>query len=264
MAALNEFDGLFLRYNLSYLARAAAAAGLVHEAHQALTPPPEAPVFAIFQPDWHIAEAAALAAAGDLAAATGRALHAARTAAAIGAWMPALTAAHDATRYGSTAEAAELVATAAAQVDADLPRCLAAHARALTTNDPQQLTDVSGQFERLGAIQYAAEASYAAAHAFRAHGDPRAATRVSVHATALHNRCEHAAISWITAFHTTALTRREQQVALLAAAGHSDAIIAAQLAISPRTVQTHLLRTYHKLNITGRQELPTALTEHTH
>ena len=63
------------------------------------------------------------------------------------------------------------------------------------------------------------------------------------------------------AFDTTALTRREQHVALLAVAGHSDAAIAAKLGISPRTVQTHLLHTYSKLNITGRHDLPVALTE---
>lgn len=91
-------------------------------------------------------------------------------------------------------------------------------------------------------------------------GDPRAAVRASG-ANALHERCEQAATWWVAAFDTTALTRREQHVALLAAAGHPDAAIAAKLGISPRTVQTHLLHTYSKLNITGRHDLPAALTE---
>lgn len=264
VAALNEFDQLFLRYNLSYLARAAAAAGLTDEARRALTPSSEAPEFAIFQPDWHIAEAATLAAAGDLAAAIERALYAARTAAALGAWMPTLIAAHDAVRYGGATRASELVTVAAAQVDADLPRCLAAHALARAASDPRQLAAVSERFEDLGALQYAAEAGYAAAHAFGAQGEPRAAARASVRATALHARCEQAAIGWVAAFHSATLTHREEQVALLAAAGHSDAAIANQLAISPRTVQTHLLRAYRKLNIASRHDLPTALTRTAH
>lgn len=264
VAALNDFDGLFLRYNLSYLARAAAAAGLTDEAQQALAPPPEAPEFAIFGPDWHIAEAATLAAAGDLPAAIERALHAARTAAALGAWMPALVAAHDAVRYGGASQAGELVTTAAAQVDADLPRCLADHARARAADDSRQLAAVSERFEAIGTLQYAAEAAYAAAHAFRSQGDSRAAARASVRATALHADCEQAAIGWVATFHAAALTRREEQVALLAAAGHPDTAIANQLAISPRTVQTHLLRVYYKLNITGRHDLPGALTSTHH
>lgn len=51
------------------------------------------------------------------------------------------------------------------------------------------------------------------------------------------------------------LTRREWQVAQLAAGGYTAAQIAAQLHIGVRTVQTHLARSYPKLGITCKQQL---------
>jgi DNA-binding CsgD family transcriptional regulator len=78
----------------------------------------------------------------------------------------------------------------------------------------------------------------------------------------LHAQCENAAIPWASDFQTgELLTRREQQVALMAAAGQPDASIATALQISIRTVQTHLARAYRKLSITGRHELPDALSQ---
>lgn len=51
------------------------------------------------------------------------------------------------------------------------------------------------------------------------------------------------------------LTRRERQVAQLAADGYTAAQIATQLGIGVRTVETHLARSYPKLGITGKQQL---------
>ncbi len=48
-------------------------------------------------------------------------------------------------------------------------------------------------------------------------------------------------------------------MALLAAAGRADAAIAAELAISVRTVQNHLASVYSKLGLRNRRELPEAL-----
>jgi DNA-binding CsgD family transcriptional regulator len=51
------------------------------------------------------------------------------------------------------------------------------------------------------------------------------------------------------------LTRREKQVARLAAARLTDAEIGAQLSISDRTVGNHLYSIYRKLDITSRRDL---------
>ncbi|TDD69125.1 LuxR family transcriptional regulator [Jiangella aurantiaca] len=59
---------------------------------------------------------------------------------------------------------------------------------------------------------------------------------------------------------TIALTRREQEIAPLAAAGISSRDIARRLSISTRTVESHLARIYAKLGITSRAELPAALS----
>jgi DNA-binding CsgD family transcriptional regulator len=51
------------------------------------------------------------------------------------------------------------------------------------------------------------------------------------------------------------LTPQELQVVLLAAGGHTNKEIAAQLYLSPRTVAHHLYKAYPKLGVTARGEL---------
>jgi DNA-binding CsgD family transcriptional regulator len=261
VASLNEFDYLFLCYNLSYLARAAALAGLVDEARRALQPPDDAPRLPIFEADWGIAEAAVLAAEGTLDAAAERALQSARYAASLGQWAIVGGAAHDAARYAGSAEAALLAATAAERVDGPLAQCQSDYAQARRIDDPTLLMAASRHFEDLGLILHAAESAYAAARAYRQTGDSRLAMASSVTAGNLSLRCEQASLPWLAGYQAIeALTRREQQVAILAAAGRTDADIASELAISIRTVQTHLAATYRKLAINTRHDLPDALS----
>lgn len=260
VASLNEFDGLLLRYNLSFLARGAALAGFVDEARQALQPPAAAPLLAIFQADWETAEAAVLAAGSDIAGAADRALGAARLAASIGQWATAAIAAHDAARYTGSEEASLLTAAAADRVDSPLFGVFRDHAHARSAADPRALSDSSERFEAIGTILYATEAAYAAGRAHRAAGDGRAAATATARATILHGRCENAVLPWVAGFGAVeVLSQREQQVALLAAASYPDAAIAAELRISVRTVQNHLARAYAKLGIASRHDLAEAL-----
>jgi DNA-binding NarL/FixJ family response regulator len=55
------------------------------------------------------------------------------------------------------------------------------------------------------------------------------------------------------------LTRREREVAGLAASGVSNKEIAARLYLSARTVENHLQRIYAKLGVTSRNQLAEAL-----
>ncbi len=259
VASLNEFDRLFLRYNLTFLARGAALAGNVAEARAALQPGEDAPRMRFFEADWEIAEAAVLAAEGAIGTAAEHALRAARRASSMGQWAVAMAGAHDAACYVGSAEAASLVAVAADRVDGPLPRLLADHAHAWVKDDGALLSEVAHRFEDLGWMLFATQAAYAAARAYRAAADGRAAARAAVRAGELHSRCEGAALPWLAALPTIdVLTRREHEVAVLAASGKADSEIAVHLGISVRTVQNHLARSYAKLGMTSRRELPAA------
>jgi DNA-binding CsgD family transcriptional regulator len=59
--------------------------------------------------------------------------------------------------------------------------------------------------------------------------------------------------------HAAMLSAQERKIAELAAAGHSNKQIAAQLSLSPRTVGAHLYRIFPKLGITSRAGLSAAL-----
>jgi DNA-binding NarL/FixJ family response regulator len=55
------------------------------------------------------------------------------------------------------------------------------------------------------------------------------------------------------------LTRREREVAGLAASGSTSKEIATKLFVSVRTVENHLQAIYSKLGVTSREELARAL-----
>ena len=58
-----------------------------------------------------------------------------------------------------------------------------------------------------------------------------------------------------TAFGTSALSRREREVAAMAARGATAREIAAQLFVSVRTAESHLASAYSKLDVRSRSEL---------
>jgi DNA-binding CsgD family transcriptional regulator len=74
--------------------------------------------------------------------------------------------------------------------------------------------------------------------------------RVLLHECAVEQRRATAAV-----FGPDSLTRRERQVAELAANGYTAAQIATRLHIGVRTVETHLARSYAKLGVTSKQQL---------
>lgn len=140
------------------------------------------------------------------------------------------------------------------------------HARArlvtaLADDDPASLMDSSAELEHMGTPILAAEAAAAAAGAWKRRGDSRAATAATTRAARLAGRCEGARTPLLAtiAGACAPLTGREQEIALLAAAGNTSKGISEHLTLSVRTVDNHLQRIYLKLGIRNRAELPRAL-----
>jgi DNA-binding NarL/FixJ family response regulator len=106
----------------------------------------------------------------------------------------------------------------------------------------------------------AAEAAAAAAEIAGSHHQDRAARAAARQAVEWAAHCEGARSVLVDRLVApTALTRRELEVARLAALGHSSKMIAERLHVSIRTVETHLYRSYTKLGITDRTDLGAAL-----
>jgi DNA-binding CsgD family transcriptional regulator len=121
--------------------------------------------------------------------------------------------------------------------------------------------DCSHDFEQMGSLILAAEASAASAIAWTHHGDPRKATAGTARATALTAQCEDARTPLLSTLATPSsrLTKRQQEIALMAAAGNSSKTISGHLTLSVRTVDNHLQHIYLKLGVRNRAELAKAL-----
>ena len=167
---------------------------------------------------------------------------------------------HDVARLGAPEVVADRVEELATVVDGELMQARLAHVRALVTGDPTALEVAADRFEAMGALLAAAEASCVAAAAARRDGLARRASAAFQRAEHLLTGCQGArtpALSQGAA--PAALTRREREVAMLAAGGRSSREIAGQLVVSVRTVENHLQRAYEKLGVRGRSDLAAVL-----
>lgn len=206
-----------------------------------------------------ISSAWVAAARGEMSLAVERFLAAAATARVSGQVATELLALHSAVRLGET-QAADRLHELATWVEGPLVQVAAAQARALAAADGEALDRVAGAWEQLTMWLHAAECS---AHASRAHmlaGSPRRSAAAVGRAEAYLERCDGPRpMGLALTLAAPTLTRREQEVALLAQSGLSSQAIAERLFLSVRTVDSHLARTYNKLGITSRRELAAAL-----
>jgi DNA-binding CsgD family transcriptional regulator len=208
------------------------------------------------------ARAWAAAAAGDLPAARAQLEAAADLGEQIGDLIGAASALHGVARLGHASDVAARLAAVATQVDGDLVTARAAYASAVAARDSEALKGVCGDFEEMGAILYAAEASAEAAVLLRRTGNARAAAAAERKAARLLARCEGAVTPPVRAIGARVwLTPAELDTAVQAAAGGSNKQIAGHLHLSVRTVESHLQRAYEKLGISGRRELADALRD---
>jgi DNA-binding CsgD family transcriptional regulator/tetratricopeptide (TPR) repeat protein len=225
----------------------------------------------LYDADWARARAWTLVAGGKLTdaeragvEATGVAVHGDR-------WTYEALALHDLARFqglgarGNPAGAAMVsrLEELADRVDGELAPACAAHARALAAGDGAALDAAADTFGELGFDLFAAEAQAAAAEAHAAAGQKARAHASAERARRLAVGCAGATTPLLRRLGAAGqpgdLTRREREIAELAARGHTDREIAGMLYLSVRTVHAHLRSAYAKLGIAGRGELGAAL-----
>jgi DNA-binding CsgD family transcriptional regulator len=148
----------------------------------------------------------------------------------------------------------------AAAADGDLVRALSLNAAAVVAHDPVALEVAGATLGSLSAWWLAAEACARAALMFERRRQTRQAQAVARQALAFSAHCEHAQGPHVARLALPAgLTRREFEIARLAAAGHSSPEIATLMTLSRRTVESHLYRAYRKLGISDRSTLADVL-----
>jgi DNA-binding CsgD family transcriptional regulator len=166
---------------------------------------------------------------------------------------------HDLVRLGRPVPAVGPLSTLAAAVGGRLAPPMADHAHALAASDANALSTAAIALAATGADLLAAEASAQAAAVYRRSGGSRAAAGAATAAAARSqlwaSRCQGARTPALIDA-AAVLSRRELQVARLAATHATSRALAARLSVSTRTVDNHLRRCYAKLGLAaGRAEL---------
>lgn len=174
----------------------------------------------------------------------------------------ASSALHGLARIGFAAEVLEDTANLAALVEGDLVRVRLTHVRALASDDVSGLESAATSFESMGYVLLAAEAAAAMCNVWQRAGSGRQAASAHNLATRLSARLGPATTPGLRLVGATrSLTRAEYDIALLAAAGHSNQEIADGKGLSRRTIENHLHRVFGKLGVLSRRELKSALAE---
>ena len=143
--------------------------------------------------------------------------------------------------------------------DAPLVHVYAEHAAAYGAGDGGALLKVSDAYERIGPLLYAMVSARHAAACFLREGREDSARRAAARAHSLYQPDQGGQPPSVPGLDggEVELTRREAQLAALAARGLTNAEIADRLVLSVRTVESHVYRAMHKLGVNDRRQLPT-------
>lgn len=251
--------GLLLPWALAVLAQIAAQRGEVARARDLIRELDACPCrLASCDAELEVARAWAEAAVGDRTEARRRALAIARAQHTAGLYAPALFAAHAAARLGAATEAAALVDSLVDRVEGALPAAWVREVRALAQRDPAALEAAAEALAGADALLDAAEADAIASSLYREAGRRMAAQRSAARALQRAASCgkpRTPALDALRGDAGAALTPRELHIARLAASGRTRREIAAELALSMRTVSNHLNHIYAKLGVTDRASL---------
>lgn len=144
------------------------------------------------------------------------------------------------------------------QLEGPRPAAICDYAAAVSTDLAADHLAAAKTCEEAELWGFAALAYDAAAHAYRAAGDTLRERMAMSHRKRCLDRADNTPGQEPAGTDDALglLTRRERDIVALAVRGLSDRKIAAELQVSIRTVEGHLYRSYAKLNIKGRDELP--------
>ncbi len=172
---------------------------------------------------------------------------------------------HDALRLGAApSDVVDDLERVAEECDAGVFDVLVQHARARHDDDIDGMLAAADGFEQMGWLLAAAECAAGASAMAAAEGLRVRQREAALRAAALASVCGPALtpmLETVTAKRSLGLlTRREQEIALLAVRGLSKREIADTLSLSARTVGNHINHVYGKLGISSRAELAIALS----
>lgn len=168
---------------------------------------------------------------------------------------------HEALRAGAPASrVADRLGALAAGTQSPFLAAWATHAQGAADGDPATIEAAGEAFEAMGMVLLAAEAWADAAHANRTTDRHDRSARATARSQALAVVCPLARTPLLSTLGgVSPLTRREREVAGLAARSMSSRAIADMLLVSVRTVDGHLAQVYRKLGVRRREELASVL-----
>ena len=262
--AYGDTTGIFYRFSIVYT-EALARAGRIGEAlrMQAKMHAARHPTFQFAAPDAALADAWVAAACGRMSSARGFARRGADLARSSGQRAREIYCLQVSAQLGDTrrTNAARLEGLVDS-VAGPRARLAARYARALTDDEADSLVEVSAELAAIGDHLAAADAAAHAAAAFARRGRRGSALTAAERASAITSSRGAANPSALTVVGGASLTAREREVTLLLAEGLSNKDIAAELDVSVRTVENHILRACARLGVAGRQELAARVAQH--
>jgi DNA-binding NarL/FixJ family response regulator len=158
-------------------------------------------------------------------------------------------------QFGDVGAAARLQELAA-QVEGPRAPLSARYARAVADDDAAGLDAVSHDFEAMGDVLAAADASAQAAASHRSAGRRGSALSASARAQLLARQCGGAVSPALVASNVPLpFTRREHEIANLVSRGLSNRDIAEATSLSIRTIEGHVYQASTKAGVSSRSEL---------
>jgi DNA-binding CsgD family transcriptional regulator/RecA/RadA recombinase len=165
---------------------------------------------------------------------------------------------YEAMRAGEPAgDVAPLLTELSDRSDARMLDAKAAHAQHRANRDAPALLETADRFEAIGAPLYASEAAAQAAQCFLGTGRRDSGRRAAARSRELLIEGKPRPTPVIDGPNRDGieLTRREEELVELASVGLSNGEIAERLALSKRTVESHMYRAMQKLGISDRRKL---------